>query len=143
MRLMYVVLWWVLVGLCVEISTQQTPKRVMPPDEVIRSREEVRNMFYHSFGSYMKYAFPADELRPLGCTGRWRNESNRGEMDDAMGLFSLTLIDSLSTVAVIGTHQEFEEAVWLVVRNVGFDTDVVVSVFEVCSFLSLLIILLI
>ena len=53
-------------------------------------------------------------------------------MDDVMGDFSLTLVDSLTTVGVVGSPKEFEEAVWLVVNNVNFTGDYVVSVFEVC-----------
>lgn len=26
-------------------------------------------MFYHSYDSYLKYAYPYDELRPLSCDG--------------------------------------------------------------------------
>jgi hypothetical protein len=26
-------------------------------------------MFYHSYDSYLKYAYPYDELRPLTCDG--------------------------------------------------------------------------
>ena len=32
-------------------------------------REEVREMFYHAYTSYMKYAMPEDELQPLSCSG--------------------------------------------------------------------------
>ena len=47
-----------------------------------------------------------------------------------MGNFSLTLIDSLDMLAVVGDLQEFESAVRKVIDTVKFDTDVVVSVFE-------------
>lgn len=32
-------------------------------------REEVREMFYHAYDSYLKYAYPYDELRPISCDG--------------------------------------------------------------------------
>lgn len=32
-------------------------------------REEVREMFYHAYSSYMKHAMPEDELQPLSCSG--------------------------------------------------------------------------
>ena len=32
-------------------------------------REEVREMFYHAYSSYIKYAMPEDELQPLSCSG--------------------------------------------------------------------------
>lgn len=44
--------------------------------------------------------------------------------------FSLTLIDTLDTLVVLGDLEEFEYAVKLVIRDVSFDNDVVVSVFE-------------
>ena len=58
-------------------------------------------MFYHAYDSYMKHAYPADELMPLSCKGRFRGiEINRGDVDDALGNFSLTLIDTLDTLVV-------------------------------------------
>lgn len=44
--------------------------------------------------------------------------------------FSLTLVDSLDTLVVMGDMEEFDRVVRLVVRDVSFDSDVVVSVFE-------------
>lgn len=44
--------------------------------------------------------------------------------------FSLTLIDTLDTLVVLGDLEEFEHAVKLVIRDVSFDQDIVVSVFE-------------
>ena len=49
-------------------------------------REEARDMFYHAYNAYMEKAFPADELMPLSCRGRFRGrESSRGDIDDALG----------------------------------------------------------
>ena len=88
-------------------------------------------MFYHAYNAYMEKAFPADELMPLSCRGRFRGkEPNRGDIDDALGNFSLTLIDSLDTLVVLGDLDEFERGVKLVIDNVSFDQDVIVSVFE-------------
>lgn len=44
--------------------------------------------------------------------------------------FSLTLVDSLDTLVVMGDIEEFDRALRLVVRDVSFNNDVVVSVFE-------------
>lgn len=44
--------------------------------------------------------------------------------------WSLTLTISFFILKVVGDYDEFEKAVKLVVDNVSFDTDVVVSVFE-------------
>ena len=94
-------------------------------------RHEARDMFYHAYDAYMDNAWPADELMPLSCRGRFRGrEPSRGDIDDAMGNFSLTLIDSLDMLVVLGDIDEFEDAVKKVIDTVKFDTDVVVSVFE-------------
>lgn len=44
--------------------------------------------------------------------------------------FSVTLIDSLDTLVILGDLDEFEHGVKLVIDNVKFDHDIVVSVFE-------------
>jgi mannosidase alpha-like ER degradation enhancer 3 len=68
---------------------------------------------------------------PLSCKGRYRNsEASRGDIDDVLGNFSLTLIDSLDTLAVFGKFDQFETAVMNVIENTDFDRDLVVSVFE-------------
>lgn len=88
-------------------------------------------MFHHAYNSYMDHAYPADELMPLSCKGRVRGvDPSRGDVDDALGKFSLTLIDTLDTLAVLGEIEKFEKAVRMVIKDVSFDNDVVVSVFE-------------
>lgn len=43
-------------------------------------------MFYHAYHAYMDNAYPADELMPLSCKGRWKGITpSRGDMDDALG----------------------------------------------------------
>uniref|UniRef100_A0A8C8I9K0 alpha-1,2-Mannosidase n=1 Tax=Oncorhynchus tshawytscha TaxID=74940 RepID=A0A8C8I9K0_ONCTS len=114
-------------------------------------RDQIVEMFDHAYGSYMKYAYPADELMPLSCRGRVRGlEPNRGDIDDSLGKFSLTLVDTLDTlvkhlfilsitllthlfcacVQVLNKLDEFEDAVRRTLRDVRLDNDVVVSVFE-------------
>lgn len=94
--------------------------------------EKSKEMFYHAYNNYMEHAYPADELMPLSCKGRWRTkENNRGDMDDVLGNYSLTLIDTLDSLVVLGDLPEFDHAVSKVVADVTFDRDVVVSVFEI------------
>lgn len=103
----------------------------MTPEEKHTMREKVLEMFDHAYNSYMDHAYPADELMPLSCKGRVRGvDASRGDVDDALGKFSLTLIDTLDTLAVLGKVEEFEKAVRLVIKDVSFDNDLVVSVFE-------------
>ncbi|XP_029285898.1 ER degradation-enhancing alpha-mannosidase-like protein 3 isoform X3 [Cottoperca gobio] len=77
------------------------------------------------------HAYPADELMPLTCRGRVRGlEPSRGDVDDALGMFSLTLIDTLDTLVLLNKTTEFEAAVRRVLTDVRLDNDIVVSVFE-------------
>ncbi|KAF5286726.1 hypothetical protein FQR65_LT12459 [Abscondita terminalis] len=104
-------------------------KRKREEDEM--NMEEARDMFYHAYRAYMENAYPADELMPLSCSGRYRGLTpNRGDIDDSLGNFSLTLIDTLDTLVILGDLEEFEHAIKLVIKDVSFDNDVVVSVFE-------------
>ena len=82
---------------------------------------EVREMFYHAYGNYMKFAFPNGVLKPISCGGE----------DFELGKIPmLTLIDSLDTLAIMDDREEFRRTVSLVVENVNFDIDDTVSVFE-------------
>jgi hypothetical protein len=60
-------------------------------------------MFFHGFDNYMQYAFPEDELRPLTCAPLTRDRANPAhiELNDVLGNYSLTLVDSLSTLAIM------------------------------------------
>lgn len=80
----------------------------------------------------MNHAFPDDELKPLSCSGRRRDGKNpRGAMDDSLGDYSLTLVDSMDTLVVLGDYFEFEKAVSNVTNHVTFERDVTVNLFEV------------
>jgi len=90
---------------------------------------QVKEMYSHAFGSYMKHAFPADELRPLSCDGRRIRE--RGDLDAVLGNYSMTLIDALDSLVIFDQLGDFERAVKYVGESVHFDLDVEVSTFEV------------
>ena len=77
-------------------------------------------MFNHAYDGYLKYAFPFDELRPLSCDGV-----------DTWGSYSLTLIDALDTLAVMGNFTEFRRVVDILIKNADFvKNNINVSVFE-------------
>ncbi|KAI5641340.1 glycosyl hydrolase family 47 domain-containing protein [Phthorimaea operculella] len=123
-----VLLVFILAIICVK-TEEEAPR--MTKAERIGLREEARKMFYHAYNAYMDNAYPADELMPLSCKGRWKGITpSRGDMDDILGNFSLTLVDSLDTLAVMGDFSEFSRAIKLIVKDVTFDHDIVVSVFE-------------
>lgn len=101
------------------------------------------------------HAYPADELMPLSCKGRIRGKTkSRGDIDDALGRhdsrtrwvwrayrwigdynlqsirtkylrFSLTLVDSLDTLAVRLTPRSFSR---LALSPLDFSTSVFFSV---------------
>ena len=72
--------------------------------ERVTLRDEARAMFDHAYGSYMEHAYPLDELMPLSCKGRdWRHR-DRGTLDDPLGGYALTLVDSLDMLAVLGDY---------------------------------------
>ena len=83
------------------------PQQTVIPDGDAQSaiKERVRSMFYHGYDSYMMYAFPDAELRPLSCDG--------GPFE-LVKIPLVTLIDTLDTLVVMGNHSEFRRAVHLV-----------------------------
>lgn len=90
-----------------------------------------KEMFYHAYNSYMNNAFPADELMPLSCKGRYRDHGpSLNDINDAFGNFSLTLIDSLDTLFIMGDVEELDRAIQKIVSIVSFDSDIVVTSFE-------------
>ncbi|WEW59874.1 glycoside hydrolase family protein [Emydomyces testavorans] len=121
-------------------------------------RAEADQMFYHGFDNYMKYAFPEDELRPLSCGPLTRDRENPAhiELNDVLGNYSLTLVDSLSTLAILSdatsrsrrgwkAWEHFQDGVRRLVelygdgsegtqgrgsRGKGFEADSKVQVFE-------------
>ncbi|KAF2755518.1 hypothetical protein EJ05DRAFT_478511 [Pseudovirgaria hyperparasitica] len=108
----------------------------MSDDVVSDLRQETRAIFYHGYDNYMRYAFPEDELRPLSCSPLVRDRANPAhiEVNDVLGNYSLTLIDSLSTLAILASSpppgqkhnkalQDFQDGVVLIVENYGDGTN--------------------
>ncbi|XP_050086374.1 ER degradation-enhancing alpha-mannosidase-like protein 2 [Anopheles aquasalis] len=87
-------------------------------NDLRKLRERVRRMFEHAYDGYLRHGVPYDELRPLSCDGI-----------DTWGSYSLTLIDALDTLAVMGNYTEFGRVVTLL-SDQSFDADINVSVFE-------------
>lgn len=121
-------------------------------------RLETIDVFYHGYDNYMAHGFPEDELKPVSCAPLTRDRKNPAhiEVNDVLGNYSLTLIDSLSTLAILASSQDaerlgrsplhdFQDGVKALVnlygdgsagpkgvgtRNRGFDLDSKVQVFE-------------
>lgn len=99
-------------------------------------RQETRDIFYHGYDNYMRHAFPEDELRPLSCGPLTRDRENpaRIELNDVLGNYSLTLIDSLSTLAILASSppinrgrnkalRDFQHGIISLVEYYGDGTD--------------------
>lgn len=126
-------------------------------DDTIKSlRQDTRDLFYHGYHNYLANAFPEDELKPISCRPQTRNRDNPADigLNDVLGNYSLTLIDSLSTLAILasgegdgkdGYHalQDFQLGIEALIdlygdgrngscgsRACGFDLDSKVQVFE-------------
>lgn len=97
-------------------------------------REKVRRMFYHAYDNYMTYAFPNDELKPLTKTftnslselGNLKLEHLPQNYDGS----ALTLIESLSSLVILGNNTEFQKAVLWLSENLHFDVDARINLFE-------------
>ncbi|KAJ5605106.1 hypothetical protein N7510_010260 [Penicillium lagena] len=78
----------------------------MREHQIKQLRQETEQMFYHGFDNYRAHAFPEDELRPLTCGPLTRNQTTDSALTDVLGNYSLTLIDSLSTLAILSSSPE-------------------------------------
>ncbi|PKS12753.1 hypothetical protein jhhlp_000963 [Lomentospora prolificans] len=131
----------------------------MGPGYMEKLRQDTIRMFRHGFDNYMRHAFPEDELRPVTCAPLTRDRENPANigLNDVLGNYSLTLIDSLSTLAILAGGPgddgytgeqallDFQNGVSEIVkhygdgrkgfsgqglRSKGFDLDSKVQVFE-------------
>lgn len=101
------------------ISLASAVPRKFSKQDLLELREETRAMFDHAYSGYLKYAYPYDELRSLSCDGF-----------DTWGSFSLTLIDALDTLAVMGNYTEFRRVTEIIASRTDFEANINVSVFE-------------
>uniref|UniRef100_A0A673IF73 alpha-1,2-Mannosidase n=1 Tax=Sinocyclocheilus rhinocerous TaxID=307959 RepID=A0A673IF73_9TELE len=80
--------------------------------------EAVREAFRHAWKGYKNFAWGHDELKPISNSyGEW------------FGL-GLTLIDALDTMWILGLKEEFAEAREWVARELSFNKNVDVNLFE-------------
>ena len=101
-----------------DVSAEYSTNAFLSTSEL---RREVVDMFYHAYGSYVQHALPHDELQPLTC---------RGDSSFYGGL-SLSMLDALDTLAVLGDSENFTKAADHVGRRKDFfNVNVTVSVFE-------------
>ncbi|KAF6719435.1 Endoplasmic reticulum mannosyl-oligosaccharide 1,2-alpha-mannosidase [Oryzias melastigma] len=80
--------------------------------------EAVRDAFRHAWKGYKEYAWGHDELKPISKS-----------FSEWFGL-GLTLVDSLDTMWILGLKEEFAEAKSWVEKELSFDKNVDVNLFE-------------
>eukprot|EP00937_MAST-01D_sp_MAST-1D-sp2_P005432 g5432.t1 len=102
----------------------------MSMPERLELRRRVRGFFYHAFQNYKDHAYPLDELKPISCEGRRWDRRERGTLDDSLGGYAMTMVDALDTMVVLGDVKLFRRSVAEVERDVSFDRDAIISVFE-------------
>jgi mannosyl-oligosaccharide alpha-1,2-mannosidase len=84
----------------------------------------VVNAFLHSWKGYKAFAWGADELKPVSKVPHyWPMKSGKPGL-------GLTIVESLDTMWLMGLRKEFDESVEWVTKNLDFDKDMVVSLFE-------------
>ncbi|XP_041377881.1 ER degradation-enhancing alpha-mannosidase-like protein 1 [Gigantopelta aegis] len=100
--------------------------------ERLEMLEAARNMFHFGYDNYMQHAYPEDELNPIDCSGRGHDVDNPSNINinDVLGDYSLTLVDCLDTLAVMGNSSEFIKAVNLLKMQLNFEKNNTVQVFE-------------
>ncbi|KAG0091741.1 alpha mannosidase-like protein [Podila epicladia] len=119
-------------------ATSSSPGKIvserMTEARRVALRQEAKDMFMHGFRGYLTYAFPKDELNPVNCRGRGpdRLYADNINVNDVLGDFSLTLIDSLDTLATMREPDEFAKAIRMTKRHIqNFNINSRVQVFEV------------
>ncbi|KAK4471518.1 hypothetical protein MN116_004939 [Schistosoma mekongi] len=92
----------------------------------------VYDMFSFAYDGYLRYGFPYDELNPIDCVGRGYDHQNPDNINvnDALGDYLLTLVDSLDTLAIMGKTDDFINAVGLLIKHLSFNQKTRVQVFE-------------
>ncbi|KAI3642906.1 hypothetical protein MP228_012461 [Amoeboaphelidium protococcarum] len=100
-------------------DTSSPKKRVNRADA--QSQAYIKDMMIHAWGSYVKFAFGKDELRPQSKSGKsWIDGSG----------YAATVLDSLDTLWIMDMKEDFEIARKYVEDQLTFDVQGGVSVFE-------------
>lgn len=65
-------------------------------------RELARDTWLHAYSQYKRVAFPGDEVLPLSCGAQSYDHAHpeNGAVNDVMGDYALTLVDSMDSFPV-------------------------------------------
>ena len=103
------------------------------PDHIEYLKNEAHDLFLHAWSSYMKYGFPADEVRPITCEpyGPDYEDNTNTARNDALGNTSLTVLDNLDTLIIMEEWDQLEQMLEYLYNNRDiFNQDTIVQVFE-------------
>ncbi|KAM8725923.1 mannosyl-oligosaccharide 1,2-alpha-mannosidase IA [Acanthopagrus schlegelii] len=91
--------------------------------ETRERRAKVKEMMKHAWDSYRRYAWGSNELRPV---------SKQGHSSNLFGsIKGATIVDALDTLYIMEMFEEFDAATDWVEKNLDFNVNAEVSVFEV------------
>jgi mannosidase alpha-like ER degradation enhancer 2 len=83
--------------------------------------EKVKTEFLHAWNGYKQYCWGHDDLKPLSKTCRdWYGTP-----------IYMTPVDSLDSLYLLGFNKEADETRKYIVKNLDFDKDIEVQVFEI------------
>ncbi|AWP20361.1 2-Mannosidase [Scophthalmus maximus] len=86
-------------------------------------RAKVKEMMKHAWDSYRRFAWGSNELRPV---------SKQGHSSNLFGhIKGATIVDALDTLYIMEMFEEFDVATDWVEKNLDFNVNAEVSVFEV------------
>ncbi|XP_041831221.1 mannosyl-oligosaccharide 1,2-alpha-mannosidase IA [Melanotaenia boesemani] len=91
--------------------------------ETRERRAKIKEMMKHAWDSYRRYAWGSNELRPV---------SKQGHSSNLFGsIKGATIVDALDTLYIMEMFEEFDAATDWVEKNLDFNVNAEISVFEV------------
>uniref|UniRef100_A0A663EAT4 alpha-1,2-Mannosidase n=4 Tax=Neoaves TaxID=3078114 RepID=A0A663EAT4_AQUCH len=95
-----------------------------PADPAVRQRRaKIKEMMKHAWDNYKRYAWGLNELKPI---------SKQGHSSNLFGnIQGATIVDALDTLYIMEMKEEFKEAKEWVEKNLDFNVNAEISVFEV------------
>uniref|UniRef100_A0A8C6JQB0 alpha-1,2-Mannosidase n=2 Tax=Melopsittacus undulatus TaxID=13146 RepID=A0A8C6JQB0_MELUD len=95
-----------------------------PSDPAVRQkRDKIKEMMKHAWDNYKRYAWGLNELKPI---------SKQGHSSNLFGnIQGATIVDALDTLYIMEMKEEFKEAKEWVEKNLDFNVNAEISVFEV------------
>ena len=128
---MLIIILFLICSICIANSNNDINyHHLKKPSTLSKISNKVKDMFYFSYNSYMNYAFPKDELKCLSKKGFNSLGTLGGGEEHKDNDMMLTLIDSLSSLAIFNNKTEFSSAILYLDKYLDFNQDIRVNLFE-------------